>query len=548
MSGFSFLLSLMPKAVLLMTDDGVSVHLVKGGVVTYIGSEPWRGESFEARLSGLLQQVAGASVTVLNDAVEQHYRKEKVVVVTMLDKKNMVQRRLNVAFPNYSMRAAIALKGEPAPANAKTGAPKGDSYLFAAVPSTESYSRLMKALGSAELGLSGYGLLPVESVLMVKALAAKLAQRWGGTSGAAWSILIGQHHGGGLRQIVIKNGELALTRVTPIEEPNPSATEVWAGDVSQELQATLSYLSRFGYSPEDGINIMVVGEPSYTAPLEDLITVPCNFEAISASEAGKLLGVKLRNTNGDDHYADGLHAGWSASKLSLTLPLTSREMQAIANPYKTEVIFLMILNLAFAVLLFLCASEVMKFYKASRNYEVAISQKAIIDKMYNDEVERKEKMGIDVHLITSSLSVNSRLEKSGTDLLKLLEAISHNLETIRIDEMKFEVIGEGLGGGVAPSGGAVSPAPTDAVTSRPSTLTLKISFAGNINPTDGNKEIEKLRLRISDEIGKDGFVVTAKPLEDQTYKGELTEEVGLTANARKASERYESEIVIQRGK
>ncbi len=443
MSGLSVYNPFALRAVLFMTDDGVSLHSVKGKLVTFIASEPWKGDAFDARLTGMLAKVRGASITILNDAVEQHYRKERVVVITMLDKKNMVQRRLNVAFPNYSMRAAMPLKLE-VDKNAKTEAVKGAPYLFAAVPSTEAYARLVRTLASAEVGISGYGLLPVESVGLVKALAEKLAQRWGGVSGAMWTILIGHHHGGGLRQIVVRGNELALTRVTPVEIPNPDNKDIWAGDVSQELQATLSYLSRFGYTPEDGINIIVVGDTDYASHLETMITVPCNFEAISPENAALLLGFKISSEDEERHYSEGLHAGWVAKKMALTLPLTSRDLAAIANPRRAATAILLVLNLGLAGTLFFSSNEAQGIYFSSRNLEVAESQKKIIDKIYEDEVSRKERMGIDVNLIKGSLNIHDRLLSQRTDIIALIRDASHSLESLRLDGFEYKNMGLAL--------------------------------------------------------------------------------------------------------
>lgn len=539
MFGLSVYNPFTSRAVLFMTDDGITLYSIKGKQVTFIRSEPWKGDAFEVRLAEMLAKVRGASITILNDAVEQHYRKERVVVMTMLDKKNMVQRRLNVAFPNYSMRAAMPLKLE-IDKNAKTEAVKGDPYLFAAVPSTEAYARLVRTLSSSEVGISGYGLLPVESVGLVKALAEKLAQRWGGTSGALWTILIGHHHGGGLRQIVVRGNELALTRVTPVEAPDPDAKDIWSGDVSQELQATLSYLSRFGYAPEDGINIIVVGDTDYASHLETMITVPCNFEAIAPENAALLLGFRLVCEE-DRHFSEGLHAGWVAKKMALTLPLTSRDLSAIANPRRTATAILLVLNLGLAGTLFVSSNEAQGIYFASSNLEVAESQKKIIDKIYQDEVARKERMGIDVNLIKGSLNIHDRLLSQRTDILALIRDASRSLETIRLDGFEYKNMGLALRPAVP---NAANP---NAGAARDVTLVLKVSFAGTVNPKDGNKDMEDLRARISNKIESKGFsVVVSKLLEDQTYTGEVTREVGLTAISRLSSERFHSEITIKK--
>jgi len=334
------------RAVIMMMDDGVCVQKVSGGAATYIGTILWRTATFEEKLAEMILLTRASSVIILNDAVEQHYRKEKITIPTAFDKANIIKRRLNVAFPNYPMRAAVELKEatKASKALADKDATKGNVYLFAASPSTETFSRIVRAIGQTECTISGYGLLPIESAGMAKILSAKLAQRWGGTSGAAWTLLVSHHHGGGLRQIVVRGNELALTRVTPVSEPKVGQADVWAAEVSQEIQATFSYLSRFGYVPEDGLNVIVIGDKSYADVLDGMITVPCNFEALSPSEAAGFLGVKIGG-EGNEHYSEGLHAAWAGKKVSLELPLSSKELSAISGPRRAAAVVIGILLL-----------------------------------------------------------------------------------------------------------------------------------------------------------------------------------------------------------
>lgn len=532
------------RAVLIMTDEAATLYEVNGGITSFIGSIPWKGVALDERLSDLLSQTKASSLLVLNDAVEQHYRKEKVPVITLLDKKNVVNRRLNVAFPSYPMRAALPLKGPAKSSGLKLTKEKddsaGDVYLFAAVPSTESYLRLVGALARSELSVSSYGLLPVESASLVKQLAGKLAQRWGGTSGATWSVLLGQHKGGGLRQIVVKGSELALTRVTPVEAPDPESPEVWASEVSQELQATLSYLSRFGYVPEDGLNVIVLGDKNYTSLLEDMVTVPCNFEALTPKESSLLLDFKLFNA--DEHYSDVIHAAWANKKTSLTLPITSKDLDAISQPRKLAAAAVVLLTLGVGGGLFMSSNEALAIYADSRNLDVAEQSKIEIDQIYRDELKRKEAMGIDINLIKGSIDINKKINAKKTDFLALLDDVSHELNNLKIDGFEFQVNEDAL---LPPTAGGSPPADPKAI--RPASLLLKFSFAGTVNPKDGNREIEELRQRLDSKLANKGFRVrVSQPLADLSYTGEVDKEVGLTANNAVANERYQAQIIIQR--
>ncbi len=528
------------RAVIVMMDDGVCVHKVSGSSVSFRGSVLWRMSDFEERLADILSQSGAGSVLILNDAVEQHYRKEKITIPTAFDKANIIKRRLSVAFPNYPMRSAVELKESTALAKAQAdqSGDKGSVYLFAAAPSTESFSRIIRAVGRTDCSIKGYGLLPLESSSMVKMISKKLAEKWGGgSSGAAWSILIGQHHGGGIRQIVVRGSELALTRVTPVAEPKEGGGDVWAADVAQELQATLSYLSRFGYAPEDGLNIIVLGDKRHASVLEGMISVPCNFEALSPDEAAKLLGIKIARGEGA-HFSDALHAAWGSKKASLALPLTSKEVSDVAGPRAAAAAIMLVLAIGFGGALYLALDESLRFYKDTTNLEVARVRQADIERIYQEELKRKEAMGIDVNLIKGSLDVDGRVHRQHIDVLGVLKEASRDLATLRLDSLEFMNAGDVLWS---------SPNPGDLPPVRAATFKLQFSFAGNINPKDGNKEMFELSDRLTARLKPLGYTSkVSQPLQNLTYTGEVDKEVGLTANQRSTTDRFTAEILIQK--
>lgn len=527
------------RAVIMMMDEGVCVHKVANSAATYLEMIPWKTSEFELKLTQVLNEAKVTSVLILNDAVEQHYRKEKIVIPTSFDKANIIKRRLNVAFPSYPMRAALELKVRQTAKEKKEGQEedKGKTYLFAAAPSTETFSRLVRSIANTDYNFFGYGLLPIESAGMLKLLAQKLAQKRKGQAKAEWTILVGQHRGGGLRQIVVRGGDLALTRVTPIEEPKQGFSDVWATDVSREIQATLSYLSRFGYSPEDGLNIVVIGNKEFADVLDGMITVPANFEAIPPFEAAKMLGLKLSYADGE-HFSDGLHAAWSGRKLALDISLSSKEIADISGPRKFASALMVILALGLGYVMYEASVEARGLYEDSRNMEVAKAQLAEIERLYQEEVKRKSSLGIDVGAITSSLEIDGRIKRQYIDVLSLLKTVSLELNNLRLDGLEFKNEGDVLWS---------SPSKTDLPPTRKATLQLSFSYAGNTNPQDGNKEMDELVARLNEKLKSMDYVaVVEEPLQNLTYSGEVDREVGLTANLRALSERYTSKILIKK--
>lgn len=541
----SFLLP--SRCVLMIMDDGVGVYKVSGADVKFLDSLHWRESGFEEKLADIVNQSGAMSVMLLNDAVEQHYRKEKVPSITMFDRANIVQRRLNVAFPNFGMRAAKVLKSGVKISKSsgsqdkgqEKDTMKGDLYLFAAVASTDGFGRIMMALREVDQQIAGYGLLPVESTSLVEALVKKLAQKNFGMEGAGWSILLSQHRGGGLRQVVVKNGELALTRITPVVEPDPEDPGAWAADVSQELQATLSYLSRFGYVPEDGLDIIVMGDPLYAEALEGMIYAPCHFSVLPVEEVASLLGMKLPR-GADSHHSDIIHAGWVGRKLGLDLSIKARDISSLQQPRQIATVLMFLSALGIGGVSFMATNEAMSMYKASANLEVAQQDKKEIEDIYQEELLRKQKMGIDVPLVKGALAVNEKIEKEVVDPLTALNVISRELKNIRLDKFEYSNTGPEILQDLTPGNAGASNA-------KDVKYTLFLSFAGTIKPKEGNEEIDKLVQRLNSKLSSIGYVATVtKQLQDLTFEGVVEGEAGITANKRSMQDRYKGEIEVKK--
>ncbi|MGB3215202.1 MAG: hypothetical protein WBC26_10595, partial [Alphaproteobacteria bacterium] len=162
------------RTVLLITDDALLIFSVTARGVRLVDTVPWAVDNFEANVAAVVsKECGGKPVLILNDMVEQHYRKERIPKVSVMDKANVLQRKLMVAFPNYPVRAALPLKE-------KTG--KGDKalpgsvYIFAAVPDTDPFKKTMGAARRSLAPIAGFCLLPVEAAGMVKILAKKLTK------------------------------------------------------------------------------------------------------------------------------------------------------------------------------------------------------------------------------------------------------------------------------------------------------------------------------------------------------------------------------------
>lgn len=506
------------KTILLISDETLSVYTTGYKGVRLVETVPWGADNFVANVSKVISKDCGAKpIVILNDMVEQHYRKERVPRVGIMDKSNVVKRKLNHAFPSYPLRAALPLK-EKLPKTDKAAA--ANVYIFAASPSSEAFQQTMDAARKSLAPITGFCLLPIESASMVKTLAAKLSGR--GKGKAKWAVFLAQHRNGGLRQIVIKNGEIALTRMTPISVSDVNV-EQWASDVHQEFQATLSYMARFGFAVSDGLDVIILSNDEAKAILENSIETECNLHILGANVAAKNLGISLFKWE-EERYADALHVGWIAKKGKLALPMQAKEVDAISKPRQVATLASLALLCGTCYLGYEGMNKYAELMEKQEQLDSALSRQAQLDAQYQREVQKKEALGFDVRLVQSAIAVHEDLESEDIKALKLLDRVGNALgREMRIDQISIDRLSEtrlssitralqGDFGGMSAQEQQENLPFYEAV--------LQISYPTTTDVDRGNDEIKSLRDRLVQEFPGQ-TVEVQKFLKDTEYVDEL---------------------------
>jgi len=528
------------KCVLLMSDEGINVYDASSNRVSIVETIPWDTQDFEDGLIEIISsKCKGRSVILLNDAVEQHYRKERVPKFGALDRVNVIKRRLNAAFPTYPMKASLKLK-EKAPAKTKEDGLSGDIYLFAAVPQTENIKKVLNALKKSHASVSGLALLPIESAGIGVALSKKISRS--SEKPAVWTLFVGQHKSGGLRQIVTKNGELALTRMTPISESNLDI-DIWASEVSSEIKGTMSYLSRFGYDPRDGLDVIVIADNSAGATLAEKIDFDCNFSVITASEAANALGVRA-GFDLEDRYAEDIHVAWLAKKGSITLPLESTLISEITTTAKAVMAAMIVLGLGCSYLAFNTFNLSRDVLKVSGDLNLAKQGLEAAKIEHASELERTKSSGYDFNVIDGTVNAYKFLELSSMKPLPVFDKIGRALgPDLNVSSMIVKPID------VTTDGASVSsPAPDGSapeVSEKPEEfeIVLKFVFPGDLEPEKGVVIVEEIESRIKQELpGHDVEII--KQVADLSYTGNFVGEATSQEASTEKAENYEAEIKI----
>lgn len=507
------------RTVLILSDEALYIYAISRAV-RVVDVVPWDDSDFVDKVAKILvKDCGGKSVVILNDMVEQHYRKERVPPVGIMDQANVIKRKLNVAFPSYPVRAALALK-EKAPTQGG-GKGKGKVYIFSAVPASEGFEKTMAAVRKSLCSISGFGLLPIESAGLVRKMSEKLTPK--GKKPPVWSLLMGQHQHGGLRQIVTKNGELALTRMTPVIDTDDDPHE-WSQQFYQEFKATMSYLSRFGFNPEQGLDVMAITNPQASDLLADMINVDCNFHALTVREAAKLAGVNVGGQK-SQRYADALHVAWIGKKPRLSLPMRAQQIETVSRPRQIAALATILL-LGFAGYQgYQALTAFQGMQEAQSELDEVRSKQKRLSRQYDEEVARKEALGFDVKLVQAAVDVHGDYEAKALPVLNVADALGRALgRDLRIDKVEISRVGEKNSSqkgfslyGKGAQGEKKGKASYE--------VTFQMTFPGTTDIDRGNKEVSDLKDRL-ELLLPDHKVEVLKYLKDYEYVDELVVESG----------------------
>ncbi len=440
------------KRVLMVGDEGVALYATTGKGMERENSISWEVPNFEDQLTDALElQNTAKSVLVLFDSADQAYKNEEIPgTIGALNKGNFVKRKAMQLFPSHPIRAALEIKPT---GKKRRSASDNVSYLFAALPENDRLDRIGQALLKSGVPISGFGLLPIESSGLVQELAKKVfgtkqkvkGGRTEQKSGSRWAAIIGQHETGARRQVFIKDGNLAFTRLTPTSEAGVSGAG-WAEEVMQEFKGTLAYISRIGYNINDGLDLIVICgdiEKEFFDPKAMPVT---NFKCMNTSEALRQLGVKsvgLEKTN----FADAVHAAWSAKKSVLKLPIRVPSIHRIMAPRLTaRVASVMLVLTALGA-----AYYTFDNYSTYRAFEEELTQsenqRVMLDREYQAEAKIFEELPVKPLEIKGAIAVKKLLDANTVPLAPLFNTLKGALgEDIFLESITYKHTAVGASG------------------------------------------------------------------------------------------------------
>lgn len=485
------------RTVLLIGDEALYVYKTAMNAVRLLGVVPWKAEDFNVTVVRLIRKEGGGKpVLLVNDMTDQHYKGgQRIPRVSPLDRKNVLERKLQMTFSNYPIRGALPLKKVKGGASGGKDNPatSGGMYLFAAIPMSEAISKTLTASKAAFVSVSGLVLLPIEASDMVSALSAKLKAK--GAKKSKWTIFIGQHQSGALRQVIIRDGQLAMTRMTPVSNIENVGARTWASEVAQEFKATISYLSRFGYNPEEETDVITVAQSEAGLALKELITIPCNYSSFTVNEAARLLGVGI-GRQADQGYADPLHAAWIARKNRFILPMQARDIEGVLRPRQYAAAATVLLFLGAGYLSWDLINQAQGMLESRETAQLNAHQLQRVQADLQIETERMDALGVNVRLLQAGVASYTNLQEGSLGPMPILHRIGEALgPEIRLDSLLIKVDEVDEQEGEMQFDPYTGEAVFDNI-ARFFSAELYLSFPASFNPQVAVREISDLEARL----------------------------------------------------
>jgi hypothetical protein len=212
-----------------------------------------------AAFESYLKSVKGIPAYIMVDAVEEDYRFETLPHARGRDRQQLVTRKLKQLYRNTPYCSAW-MQGRD------VGKRKDDVYLFAALTNPDMLFGWVQALARRQTPLVGIYTLPVVSVALAERLKLK-----------AQNLLLVSQHASGLRQTVLREGKLRLSRLTRLEA---ASGESRVSAYAEEIQNTRLYLH--------ALKVMT---------LDEHMTVALLDQDDSLRDLGELLRKRFVNTH-----------------------------------------------------------------------------------------------------------------------------------------------------------------------------------------------------------------------------------------------------------
>lgn len=318
-----------------------------------------------AALLEVISMAPHLPVLILSDCSDQLYTYENLPVLSAIDRKKLLSRRLHEIYPDAAYTTALEQENNKA--------------LMVGVKETKALALWQERIDKLPNPCGIISLLPLESADMLAALWPEARE--------GWAIMLSFHKTGGTRQIVTHDGKIVFTRLTaPISEN--TSVGYMSATIAIDIKATRDYLLRMGFSNETPFHLIALMPQNMHSAMQATPLDVSTRHFFTPHEAAVKLNLPLAPEK-DETISDLIHALWLSRRSDPKVPLAKdaklRELRQI-KIHKIGMITAIVFSMIAGVLI---GQTTLDFLKSQRIvYEVQYD----IDQLKSTQTKQQTKL------------------------------------------------------------------------------------------------------------------------------------------------------------
>jgi hypothetical protein len=311
------------KFVLFVGDEGAILVFIKNNVVLSRQYVPDASQPNLDDLQQTLEKNIKAPIMMVIDSLDQTFVQQTLPPVSSMSVGKLIKKRLDRDFAANDIKGAIILGRD------KTGR-KDWNFMMIALEKSPQLKIWLDFMTAVKNRFTGIYLVSVEAETMIKSLeqAMGIAKI---TGGAEWKFLVSHNKVGGFRQVILRNGKIAFTRLAqPVGEANP---EVIAGNIEQEMINTIEYMKRLSYNPASGLDIFIIASAAIKEAIDVSKFDATTLHMLTPFEVAQYLNIEGA-TQPTDQFGDVVLAAIIGCSSKHILKLAVPQSKVLDNYYQ----------------------------------------------------------------------------------------------------------------------------------------------------------------------------------------------------------------------
>ena len=405
------------KYVIFLGDDGAILIYAKGKNVLSRQFVPDAEEESLKEFRETLAEDPKAPLFLVIDNMDQVFIQQTLPPVSSLGVGKLIKRRLDRDFGANDIKGALLLGRE------KTGR-RDWNFLMISVERTTHIGTWLDFIAELPHQFAGIHLLSIEAENIVSYLDGSLPRPTDAPA-SQWKFFVSHNKVGGFRQVILRDGRIIFTRMTqPIGESTP---EIIAGNIEQEINGTIEYMKRLGFSPQAGLDIYVITSNSVREVLDLAKANARASHILTPNEAAQLFAIEGAAQPGDQ-FGDVIMAACIGCAKKHVLTFSTPYFKQLSSLYQ-----MITLQRGFAVLSIVGAF----IYMGIMGYDFYTSYQQIEDLtvskrreetslvMLKDEVT---KTNLDIEKISDTIDLYQEMLAQKTSPAPFLRYVAKNIK------------------------------------------------------------------------------------------------------------------------